>query len=521
MPPRKTQLGNEPPKASEAENNAVEEVVVEEVSITEEAEVSQDKDNVTVESAEDQTAQNEPKAEESVTERVENAEDEVEEKIASSVFGAELDEISSENKEDYINGKDESFDDEYFSDSDDENIIADDNSEETQSENEPEIPVANDTFDDTDESQQQEDFLVQNPPERRKRKENDTESPDETNRVKANSNSSGQRLKRSKVLNEKAIFSTDYEHGLSQKTRILYRAKNTNRVLKAKVIKTVTLRKNSETDFENVFAGCKVDGFEEFEFFVPFRYLDPFEAGNQVSYSRASKDMKVDYVRSIIHAEINICLEAISTVDMRVLCDRAKANKILREKYYYKGFTLQNSPSIKRLIKSGTKINGAQIISSSMRHVVAEVYGAQFMIPIEEISHNFIRTAYDLSSGDTVPVVLKTVEQINSLKNDESNEPSYAVKIEASIKDRLEDIPRTKLRRAKVGEVISGKVTLINADRSPMGVTDDGYNFITSIVKSRITNIRPGSEVTVRVIKKYENEKTSYAFVDLLDVTKI
>ena len=327
-------------------------------------------------------------------------------------------------------------------------------------------------------------------------------------------------IRKVRSLDEYVLNNGDYNQGIIQKANMLRRTQGTKSILKAKVIKAVTKKRGKNSNLENVYVVCMVPGYEEFEFLIPFKDLDAvgfeyFTSNSPLSkipYSNVPKTAKINYIRRMLHAKININIVAVSAQSRRVICNRETANFLMRHQYFYLGRKLSNITNIRHTIQSGTIINNVSVIMARHSFVLAEAFGAQFRIPLSEISHRYIRNAFFLHAGETVNVLLKNVEI------DKDRIDTAPVTIEASIKALEEDYPRIALENAEEGEIVTGKIVTIDVKHIPRGVTDTGYNFRIDIIKDHIKQMRIGSEVTIKLIKKVLNANICFAIVDLLEV---
>lgn len=346
--------------------------------------------------------------------------------------------------------------------------------------------------------------------------------PEEASPAVRSASSRTQRTPRtSKEISELGTYSSEYNKGLEQKYLAIRRMIRTKRILKVKIIKShvISPEPNNPNATRRIFAGCVLSGYEEFTFLIPFDQLDCYKTESAEDGETFTIDQKIIYVKEMIHAKVNVIAEVSNLKRRIVICSRKEANYVLRRRYFYTGYTLPNSPHIRRTIGDNTIIRNANIIAVSFNNVLMETYGAQFKVPLYEISHHYLPNAYSLHPGDLVDVkLLNVTTEKDNLKYAKEYAP---VKIVGSVKECKENIPLMALENAEPHESISGKITFISRNGDALGVTDSGYNFRVVYANARIHHLRVGSEVTVKLIQKVYNRRIPFGLVDLDDVVKL
>lgn len=304
-----------------------------------------------------------------------------------------------------------------------------------------------------------------------------------------------------KVVNERMTVDYDYTPSEVVKWDELRRIKNSKRIKKALVVKTVT-------DGKIVAAYCLLKGFEQFPMLVPFDYLDvPYQL-----LTGATKSQKIDFINNLIGAQINVVIELLSPKIRQGIANRALANYIMRRKYFVRGFRRKNA-SRKSIVAPGTVIQDAQIIGVYERAIRVEIFGATTRIPVEELTHELITSCYQCYHiGERIAVKVTDIDFVN---DDNCN-----VVLKASAKALLPDNSIIALNNAVPGEVCLATVVRFTYENGRVLCRSaTGYNCLVRSVGDRIKELRPGSVVKIKLISKYE--KQNLGIVDLLSVISL
>lgn len=342
--------------------------------------------------------------------------------------------------------------------------------------------------------------------------------------------------------------------------RTLNKLKNRVTILSGTVVKAIDISKSrnkkivellQSSGIDTVFAKISVPGYDDnnFEFLIPFSFLDAkisglslqtqdFSPNERTRESRrirnsneiatisfddtANNEAKIDYINSILNAQIKFTIDSILANTTIVIANRKLANYLRRRRYFYsgekRGFLLSNTT--KKYIAKDT-ITDANVLRVHANTLLIDVFGAQCILPIEEISYKILGTLHrTFYPGTTIRVKITFVELLQNKEND--------VVVHASAKAiYYEDPTRTALELASLGEIVLADVTTLNTMGKPAGTTKSGYNFRTSYFKvdSMKAFCRIGSLVKVRLIRKVYPDSTKinpnppcYGEVEVLEV---
>ena len=342
------------------------------------------------------------------------------------------------------------------------------------------------------------------------------ESDNEKSEEEPSSNSSESRkdriaanVHRNKRRSGFAIHRRDPNRGVSigieQKLLELTRLKKSEKATLEGNVYLITPIKSRDREIYCV--GVKVDGYEEFTFYVPLKEFDFFE------YRKLNDDKdKLNILREVIGAKIHLAVTTILRDDKIVICSHKEANRRLRRKYFYQGYKLRRdlASSKKRFVYTGTATY-ANIIQVSAGFLIAESFGAQYRIHVPQLCFHQIDTLRKIfHAGESIPVRLTDVELIN--------DHDFNVKIEANHVEMLNNTAEKALKEAKVGDITLGTITRIDYKTTePRGQSESGYNFSAKYFR-RNRYVRVGSVVSIRVISKVYDKRNCYAIVDIIDV---
>ena len=342
--------------------------------------------------------------------------------------------------------------------------------------------------------------------------------------------------------------------------RTLNKLKGRVTILTGTVVKAIDISKSrnkrivellESSGIDTVFAKISVPGYDEnnFEFLIPFSFLDAkvsglslqtqnFSQNERIRESRrirnsneiatvsfddaANNVAKIDYINSILNAQVKFTIDSILANTTIVIANRKLANYLRRRRYFYRGekrgFLLSNTT--KKYIGKDT-ITDANVLRVHANTILIDVFGAQCILPVEEISYKILGTLHrTYYPGTTIRVKITSVKLLGNKEND--------VEVHASAKAiYYEDPTRTALELASLGEIVLADVTTLNTMGKPAGTTKSGYNFRTSYYKvdSMKAFCRIGSLVKIRLIRKVYPSPTEvnpnppcYGEVEVLEV---
>ncbi len=308
--------------------------------------------------------------------------------------------------------------------------------------------------------------------------------------------------KAAKVIEERMDSDDIFTRTEKIKWDELHRCKNSVRIMKARVVKTVS-------DGNTVAAYCIIDGFEEFPMLVPYEYLDISYRLREVNI----KDEKIRVVNFLIGAKINIAIERLFPSSRQGIANRALANFILRRKFYYRGFYKKDQSNKKTIVTAGSIIKDAQIIGVYNRAIRVEAFGALIRIPVEELTHEIITNCHQkFHIGEQIAIKIIDIQYVN---DDNCN-----LKISASVKALLPNKCAIALDNARPGEYSLATVVKFTYDENLIICrSSSGYNCIARTVRTYIKRLRPGSIVKTKFLRK--NHKGDYGIVDIVDLIQL
>lgn len=307
-----------------------------------------------------------------------------------------------------------------------------------------------------------------------------------------------------KRLNESMIYDYGFTPSDIIKWDTLHKYKNTHRVLKARVIKCVTKKTANR---EIIAAYCQIPGFEKFPMLVGIDYLDaPY------AVIEGSRENKIKYIERLIGAQINIVIEELFAKQKNGLANRALANYFLRRKYFRKGFYAPGRKE-KTIVGEGTVVNDAQIITVYELAIRCEVFGANTVIPVEDLRYDLITSCFkEYHIGERIALKIKDIRLVN--------DDNCSVIFHASVKDLLSDDASLALEEAEIGEFCLAKVVRISYNSGRILCKSmTGYNCVVRSVTPYIKELRPNSTVKARLVSK--DEKSHLGIVDLIDIIEI
>lgn len=303
-------------------------------------------------------------------------------------------------------------------------------------------------------------------------------------------------------VDERMVVEDTFTPGERMKWDEIHKWKNEGRIVKAQVIKA--LHRN------NMFAAqCQIEGYKEFSFLVPFEYMD-FVIEEENNLIRSGR--KQEFIERLIGANINIVIEELDYKTKLCIGNRALANFYLRRKFFYRGVR-RNNAKRKTVIYKGTRIQSAQVISVYDRNIRVEAFGAQFRIPIAELSHELISTCYGkFTVGQTINILVQDI----TYPPDKSD---YRVNVTASVKALQDDTAALALEKANPGDVELAEVIRITQNQRLFMKAATGYSCYSRSVAAFVKKVREGSIVKIKLLKK--DPRGHYGICDVTDIISL
>ena len=361
-------------------------------------------------------------------------------------------------------------------------------------------------------------------------------------------------------INEKQRFIGTQAY-LREQIQQLRSQKNGSKILIGTVVKAFNLNSArnktlasilSSLGLDTVFAKISVNGYDDdnFEFLIPFSFLDAQISGlseqlkNYKSHDEREKQskiitrnneistipfenkysnekFKVEYINSIMNSKIAFTIDTILPRTTVVIANRKLANFFRRRTYYYRGKKSNRLvDDKKRYVDVGT-VTDAKIVAVYTNKILIDIFGAQCIIPLGEITHKRTGTLKNIfKPGMSIRV---KVTSLTRLDNEAKDVDIHASVIATSKYDKTRDA----LDMASEGEIVLAEITSLDTFGNPSGLTKTGYNFQTDNyrIKSLKKRCSVGSIIKVSLKRKIYPAMTRinpnpscYGLVTVLDV---